>query len=87
MVRRIIEIISGLIITLSLLANYSDATNGSKLLIWYVLTPAVLKVITWITLCFIASRLMFGKSKDYSTGVYNLLVKIFGDPKKMSKEN
>ena len=87
MVRRIIEIISGMIIALSLLANYSGTTNGSKLLIWYVLTPAVLKVITWITLCFIASSLMFGKSKDYSTGVYNLLVKLFGDPKKMSKEN
>ena len=87
MARRKIEIILGAAIAQCLVANYSDAANPSKLLIWYVLTPAVLKAITWIALFVVASRLMFGKSKDYSRSVYNLLVKMFGDPKKMDKAN
>ena len=85
MARRIIEVILGAIIAFSLIASYSDETRQSQLLIWHVLTPAVLKIIVWLLLFFIASRLMFGKYKDYSKYFYNLLVKTFGDPKKSNK--
>lgn len=82
MPRRIIEIVLGFIIGVSLFSFYSDDNHESKLVIWYLLTPAVLKIIVWIVLFFVASRLMFGKYKDYSKYFYNLFVKMFGDPKK-----
>jgi hypothetical protein len=86
MVRRVLEIILGLIIGLSLFASYSDDTHESKLLLWYILTPRVLQIIVWIALFFVASRLIYGKPKDYSKYFYNLFVKLFGDPKKADKK-
>ena len=87
MTRRIIEIIVGSIIALSLITNYSDKEHGSRLFIWYVLTPDVLKGIVWLTLFSIAGRLLFSKFKDHSNYIYSILVKIFGDPKKPNKSN
>ncbi len=85
MLKRILQITLGLAIGLSLFAMYSDETHDSRLVIWYLLTPKVLKIITWLALFFVAARLIFGKPKDYSNFFYNLLVKLFGDPKKTDK--
>lgn len=85
MTRRIIEIVVGLILAFCLIANYTDKDHESKLLIWYLLTQNVLKVIVWLTLFFITGRLIFGEYKDYSKNIYSLLTKIFGDPKNEKK--
>jgi hypothetical protein len=80
MIRKIIEIVFGLVIAFSLIAKYSNGEHESKLLIWYVLTPGVLKVIVWVVLFFIAGRLLYGRYNDYSRGTYKFLTKLFGDP-------
>jgi len=85
MLKRILEIILGLVIGFSLFIFYSDETHESRLTIWYLLTPKVLQIIVWIGLFFLASRLIYGKPKDYSKFFYNLFVKLFGDPKKTNK--
>lgn len=87
MIKRVIEIVVGITIAFCLTANYSDKNHESKLLIWFLLTPNVLKVIVWLALFFIAGRLIFGKYKDYSNYFYSLLTKLFGDPKKANKAN
>lgn len=87
MIRRIIEISLGSIVLFCLIANYSGNTNESQLLIWYILTPKVLKIIVWILLFLAAGRLIFGKYKDHSKYYYNLLVHIFGNPKKERKSD
>ncbi len=87
MARRIIEIIVGLAIVGSLFASYSDRSNDSKLVIWYLLTPEVLKTIVWIALFLLASRLVYGKYKDYSKYFFNFFIKLFGDPNKVDKQN
>jgi menaquinone-dependent protoporphyrinogen IX oxidase len=81
MIKRIFEITLGVIIAFTLFANYSDETHKEQLVIWYVLTPKVLKVVAWILLFLLAGRLIFGKYKDYSKYFYNLLIKLYGDPK------
>lgn len=86
MVKRIAAIILGLAIGFSLFMSYSDETHPQKLLIWYLLTPKILQVIVWITLFFVASKLVYGSKKDYSKFFYNLFVKIWGDPKKDSNK-
>jgi hypothetical protein len=86
MTRRIIEIILGAIIAIALIVSYADRSHPSQLLIWYVLTPKVLKTLAWLLLFFVAGRLIFGPYKDYSKYFYNLWVKIFGDPKRANEE-
>lgn len=85
MLKRIFEIILGIAIGISLFSNYSDENHESQLLIWYLLTPKVLKIIVWVVLFFVASSLINGNSKDYSKFFYNLFDKLFGDPKKSAK--
>ena len=84
-IKRVLQIVIGAAITFCLLASYSDKTHQSQLLIWYVITPKILKVIAWLLLFFIAGRLLFGKFKDTSKYFYQLMVDIFGDPKRTSK--
>ena len=87
MARRIIEIIVGLAIGGSLFISYSDASHDSKFVIWYLLTPQVLQIVAWITLFFLASRLVYGKYKDYSKYFYDLFNRLFGDNKKIDNRN
>ena len=82
MLKRIVEIIFGIAIAICLIASYSDDKNPQQLIIWYVLSAKTLRVIVWIMLFLLASRLVYGKYKDYSGYFYNLFVKMFGDPKK-----
>lgn len=84
--KRVLQIILGLAIGLSLFVMYSDDTHEFRLVIWYLLTPKVLQIITWIALFFVASRLINGKPKDYSAFFYNLFVKLFGDPKALKNK-
>ena len=78
MPRRIVEIILGIAITFCLIAR----KDGNEFIIWYILTPKVLKAITWIVLFFVAGRLLFGKYKDYSAYCYRLLARLLGTPSK-----
>jgi ABC-type multidrug transport system permease subunit len=82
MLKRTLEIIAGLALAFCLIASYSDDKNTSQLMIWYILSAKTLQIITWIILFLLASRLVYGKYKDYSGYFYNLFVKMFGDPKK-----
>lgn len=72
----------GVLILFSLFARYGDGNTPPKALIWYILTPQLLQGFIWIALIILAYKLTSGKSRDYSKFFYNLLVKIFGDPKK-----
>jgi hypothetical protein len=83
--KKIFEISAGIILFFLLIANYSDKTNQADLLIWYILTPNVLKIIVWLLLFFISGRLIFGRYNDYSNYFYKLLVDIFGEPHKNKK--
>lgn len=83
MLKRIVEIILGLAIAFCLFCRYSDGNTPNQLVIWHILSERTLQVITWIVLFFLASRLIYGKYKDYSKYFYNLFVKMFGDPKKV----
>jgi hypothetical protein len=85
MFRRIIQIVLGLIIGLSLFASYSDKTHETRLVIWYLFTPKVLQIITWVALFYLSGRLIYGKPKDYSKFFYNLFIKVFGNPRKTNK--
>lgn len=82
MLKRIVEIIFGIAIAVCLFSRYSDDNTRDQLVIWHILSERTLQVITWIFLFFLASRLIYGKYKDYSKYFYNLFVKMFGDPKK-----
>jgi len=82
MLKRTLEIIAGLALAFCLIASYSDDKNLSQLMIWYILSAKTLQIITWIILFLLASRLVYGKYKDYSGYFYNLFVKMFGNPKK-----
>lgn len=83
--KRIFEIILGVIIAISLFASYGDEHNSRKLLIGYITTNVLLQIIIAIGLIILASRLIAGKPKDYSKFFYNLFVKVFGLPKKGDK--
>jgi len=82
MLKRIVEIILGIAITICLFVRYSDDNTPDQLMIWHILSAGTLQTIAWITLFLLASRLIYGKYKDYSKYFYNLFVKMFGDPKK-----
>jgi len=82
MLKRTLEIIAGLALAFCLIASYSDDKTPSQLMIWYILSAKTLQIITWIILFLLASRLVYGKYKDYSGYFYNLFVKMFGNPKK-----
>ena len=84
-IKRTVQIVLGVTIAFSLFASYSDKVHESQLLIWYIFTPQILRIIAWLFLFFIAGRLLFGKFKDTSKYFYQLIVDIFGDPKKTSK--
>jgi len=85
MLKRIIEIILGLLIGFSLFISYSNVTHESRLAIWYLLTPKVLQIMAWVGLFLLAARLIYGRPKDYSKFFYNILSKFFGDPNKTNK--
>ena len=80
--KRIFEIILGIGIVIVLLAGYGDGIHPVRHLIEYITSDATFQVIITITLVILASRLIAGKSKDYSKLFYNFLVKLFGAPRK-----
>lgn len=82
MLKRILEIFLGVMIIILLLGSYGDEHNPRKLLIGYLITNRLLQIIVTIGLVILASRLIAGKPKDYSRFFYNLLVELFGLPKK-----
>lgn len=86
MIKRVAAIVSGILIMISLFASYSDEQHQpGQLLIWYIFTPKMLKIVVWIILFFLAARLIWGKPKDYSKYFYALFVKWWGNPKKNAK--
>lgn len=87
MLKRIFQIILGLAIGLSLFAMYSDDTHESRLVIWYLLTPKVLKIIAWIALFFIAGRLIYGKPKDYSKFFMTYLLSYLATQERLTNKN
>lgn len=66
MTKRTIEITLGLAIFFCLIVSYHKENGPNQLLIWYILTPGVLKFIVWPLLFFVSGRLVFGKYKDYT---------------------
>lgn len=80
--KRILEIISGVTITIFLLGSYGDKNNTRKHFIEYLTTNGLLQIIIVLCLLMLASRLIAGKPKDYSKTCYKLLVRVFGLPKK-----
>lgn len=80
--KRIFQIILGVLIVIFLLARYSDETHPDQTVIAYLISNKILRLIIIISLLIIASSLIAGKNKDYSRFFYKLLVKIFGDPSK-----
>jgi len=87
MLKRILEIIAGLALAFCLIASYGDGENPRQLMIWYILPARTLQIFIWIVLFLVASRLVYGKYKDYSGYFYDLFVKMFGDPKKTKRDN
>lgn len=63
MLKRTIEVILGLAIGYCLLTYYVDETHPQQLLIWYVVTPNLLKAIAWIALLFLSGRLIYGNRR------------------------
>lgn len=82
MLKRILEVIAGIALVICLIVNTGDDSRSSQLLIWQIVSVKMLQGIVWVALFLLASRLVFGKYKDYSGYFYNLFVKMFGDPKK-----
>ena len=80
--KRIFEVVLGLVITVGIFGGYSDGIHPVKHFIEYVTTDAVLQFIFTITLITLASRLIAGKPNDCSKFSYNMLVKLFGEPRK-----
>lgn len=60
-VSRVIQMVIGFAIFISLFTTVYSENEGSYRLIWKFLTPAVLKVIVWIFLLLISIRLIYGK--------------------------
>jgi L-asparagine transporter-like permease len=87
MLKRISEIIIGIIMVVFLLGSYGSTNSPQKPLIAYLTDNGILQAAIVIALIFLASRLIAGKSKDYSKSIYSLLVSIFGDPKNKVKAN
>ncbi|MDQ2720244.1 MAG: hypothetical protein M3Z26_10875 [Bacteroidota bacterium] len=82
MIKRIIEFLLGVVVTLFLISSYGDKYNPSKPLVAYITTNKALQISIIIVSIVLAFRLIGGKSKDYSKFFYNLFVKLFGDPKR-----
>lgn len=77
MLKRTLEVIVGLAIVYCLFSYYVDETHPSQLLIWYVITPAVLKTIAWITLLLLSGRLIYGNRKKPAGLVVRMWNRIF----------
>ena len=80
--KRILEIIAGLVIVVVLFGGYGDGIHPFRHSIEYITSNAVFQFIITIALIILASRLIAGKTKDHSKFFYNLLVKLFGAPQK-----
>ena len=78
--KRIFEVVLGLVITVVIFWGYGDGIHPVKHFVEYVTTNVVLQVVLTIALIILASRLIAGKPKDYSKFFYKLLVKLFGLP-------
>ncbi|HET7114981.1 MAG TPA: hypothetical protein VFI29_00730 [Hanamia sp.] len=85
MIRRIAEILLGILIVFLILGKYGDGIHPAKSLVAYITGNAVLQISIYILLIILAFRFIGGKSKDYSKFFYSLLVRLFGDPKKKIK--
>ncbi len=84
MIKRFGGFLLGMVIMLFILGRYSDKNNPSKSLVAYITEDGILQAIIYVVLIVLASILIGveGKSKkDYSKFFYNVLVKLFGDPK------
>ncbi len=77
--RRILEFFCGVLIVVFLIGKYND-TNSSRYLVDYIMPWQPFKSILVVILIVVAYRLIGGRTKDYSSSVYRLLVKIWGQP-------
>jgi|GEM_PF-3289633 len=80
MIKRIAEILLGIVMVFLILGKYGDKIHPTKSLVAYVTGNAVLPTSIYILLIILAFRFIGGKSKDYSKFFYSLLVRLFGDP-------
>ena len=85
--KRIFEIILGIVLVLLVQGGYGDGVHPVKHLVDYVTSNAVLQIILTIAVLILAAKLIAGKPKDYSRFFYNLLVKFFGLPGKRRNVN
>lgn len=82
---RILQIAIGLFIFVSLVTTVSTEDSATHLLIWKIITPAVLKTIAWICLLLISIRLMYGRlihdgeSSSFILKAFNRLWRHFTD--------
>jgi hypothetical protein len=60
MLKRTLEVIAGLAIVYCLFTYYTDETHPMQLIIWYVISPNVLKAIAWAGLLILSIRLIYG---------------------------
>jgi hypothetical protein len=79
---RIVEFFLGVILATILVARYQDAPGNARYLLEYVIPWKPLFFLATIFLFLLAARLIAGKPKDYSNFFFQLMVKIFGNPKK-----
>ena len=79
---RIVEFILGVILAAILVARYQDAPGNARYLLEYLIPRKPLFLLATIFLFLLAARLIAAKPKDYSNFFFQLMVKIFGNPKK-----
>jgi len=79
---RIVEFFSGAILATILVARYQTAPGNAKSLLEYVIPWKPLWLAATILLFLVAARLIAGRPKNYSNFFLQLLVKMFGTPKK-----
>lgn len=82
MIKRIGEFLLGIVILFLILGRYGDKNHLMKPLVAYITGNGTLQIIIYVVLIILAFKFIGGKSKDYSKFFYNVLVKLFGDPKK-----
>lgn len=80
--KRIGKFLLGVICVLLILGSYGDGKSSPKPFLAFISDNWIIQIILFILLIVLASKLIGGKSRDYSKFFYKLLVKIFGDPKK-----
>lgn len=85
MIKRIAEILLGIVIVFLILGKYGDGIHSPKYLVAYITGNVALQISIYILLIILAFRFIGGKPKDYSKFFYNLLVRLFGDPQKKTK--